>query len=289
METFKAEDTWILSRLNSIVQDFRSAIDSYRLNEACRIVYDFTWHDYCDWYVEAKKADLYQDEDPARKENALNLCSYLLAYILKLLHPIMPFITEEIWGYLREKVFYPGVIDNESILKETLPQAEKTWIDNDIVKKFSLLQDVIIALRTIRSENNVPPEKKGSSVIIPPSLEEVDWLTSQIPLINLFAKLDTTSIDCNAAKPGFAGQGVVKGIQVYLALEGLIDRDVEIERLSKEITHLEKIAAGTKKRLENDSFVKKAPEAVVTKEKEKYQGILVNLEKLQMNLKEIKR
>ncbi len=286
-DTYKAEDTWILSRLNTIVKDYRTAIDSYRLNEACRIIYDFTWHDYCDWYVEAKKADLYQDDDPNRKENALNLCSYLLANILKLLHPIMPFITEEIWGYLREKVSYPGVIETKSIMTAAFPQVEKAGIDKDIIQNFSLLKEVIVALRTIRSENNVPPEKKGSAVIIPTSEDDSNWLSSQIPLINLFAKLDRTTIDCHAAKPGFAGQGVVKGIQVFLELEGLIDKNIEIDRLTKKIAHLEKIASGTQKRLENDGFVKKAPEAVVAKEKEKYQGILVNLEKLQKSLKEL--
>ncbi len=286
-DTFKAEDTWILSRLNTIIQDCRTAIDSFRLNEACRIIYDFTWHDYCDWYVEAKKVDLYQDEDAERKNNALNLCSYLLANILKLLHPIMPFITEEIWGYLHEKVSYPGVIESDRIMHTAFPQEEKGQLNEDISQKFSLLKEVIIALRTIRSENNVPPDKKGSAVIIPTSEEDAAWLTSQAPLINLFAKLDKTNVDCNAAKPGFAGQGVVMGIQVFLELEGLIDKQIEIERLSKEIAHLEKIATGTKKRLENDSFVKKAPEAVVAKEKEKYQGILVNLEKLQKSLEEL--
>ncbi|MFW5774667.1 MAG: valine--tRNA ligase [Chitinivibrionales bacterium] len=287
-DNLKAEDRWILSRLMHTTTAVSEAINSFRLNEACHLLYDFTWGDFCDWYVEAKKPDFYQDEDPARKENALKLCTYVLASILKLLHPIMPYITDQIWEHLREKVAYPEIIDNEFVMRSQFPQSLPIWIDTETEQQFGLLQEIITSLRTIRSENNVPPDKKGTAVIIPQKESTASWLEGQIPLINLFARLTKTTVDTSAQKPGFAGQAVVKGTQVFIELEGLIDKNVEIERLTKEINHIEKMAQGTKKRLDNESFVAKAPASVVEKEREKYDGLLLNLEKLNKSLTALK-
>lgn len=286
--TFKAEDEWILSRLNRSIENVRKTIEAYRLNEACHIIYDFTWHDFCDWYVEAKKADLYQDDDPSRKENALNLCCYVLSQILKLLHPVMPHITEEIWQHLQKKIDYPLVINNDAIVRASYPEVNKSCINKEIENKFGLLKEIIIALRTIRAENNVPPDKKGAATILPVDNTISELLSGQAYLINLFARLDKTVVDNRAKKPAFAGQSVVKGNQVFLELEGLIDRNVEIERLKKEIDRMNNMAERTEKKLENENFIKKAPDAVIAKEKEKYKGIIINLEKLQKNLKELK-
>ena len=287
-KTFKAEDKWILSRLNRSILNVRKSIDSYRFNEACHVMYDFTWHDFCDWYVEAKKADLYQNDDPAGKDNALNLCSYILAQILKLLHPVMPYITEEIWQHLREKISYPQVIDNKTIIRASYPAIDKSYINEGIEREFGLLKEIIVALRTIRAENNIPPEKKGRAVIMPGDEKFSSWLFSQTHLINMFARLEKTTVDRKAKKPENAGHSVVKGNQVFLELEGLIDRNVELGRLSKEIDRMNILAENVKKKLENDNFIKKAPDAVIAKEKEKFNGIVQNLEKLQKNLKELK-
>jgi valyl-tRNA synthetase len=281
---FKAEDTWIISRFNKTIKDVRAAIDSYRFNEACHTMYDFIWHDFCDWYIEAKKADLYQEEDPRVKENSLNICCYLLAGILKLLHPLMPYITEEIWTSLREKVNYPAYLDHPTIMLSQYPQAQDAYQDTDLEQKFELLKEIIVSLRTIRAENNIGPEKKGNALLIPADQNTGLWLQSQTALINLFAKLEKTAIEVHAQKPKFAGQSVVRGIQVFLELEGLIDRQVEIERLTKEITHLKSMADQAKNRLGNESFISRAPQDVVAKEQEKYQGILKTLEKLEKNL-----
>ncbi len=288
-ESFSAEDQWILSKLNKTIEGTRKAIDLFRLNEACHLLYDFIWHDFCDWYVEAKKADLYQNDSPDKKSNALNLCSYVLAHILKLLHPFMPYITEEIWHHLREKVSYAHITESELIMASTFPKVDISHTSDDIEEQFGLLQEIIIALRTVRSENNVPPEKRGKALIIPAKESTAQWLQSQTDLINLFVRLDETTIDSSASKPTFAGQAVVKGIQVFLELEGLIDREVEVARLTKEINHLKGVASKVKNKIENPNFVNKAPEAVVAKEKEKYQGLLTNLEQLEKNLKEMSK
>jgi valyl-tRNA synthetase len=277
-------DKWILSRLNTTVGDVTAALSLYRFNEAAHLLYDFTWRDFCDWYIEAKKADLYQTDDPSRMENALNACSWVLGSILKMLHPIMPFITEEIYSTLKTKIGYDALLDAEFIINSAYPKADGSMISKEIEREFTILKDVIIALRTIRSENNIPPDKKGRAIIIPASPDVKTILTSHIVEINMFCRLNETVIDMAAARPQFSGQAVVMGSEVYLELAGLIDKQVERDRIGKEIAKTEKLAQGTKVRLENPSFADKAPPEVVQKEKEKYQGILENLEKLKKSL-----
>ena len=285
----KTEDVWILSKYNKTIKEYRVALDTFRTNDACKIIYDFTWNSFCNWYIEAKKSDFYQNKDIRRKENALNICTYVFTGILKMLHPIMPYITEEIWSHLIRNVSYDSVIDSPLIISASMPVCDEQYINENLEIKFDLLQDIITALRTTRSENAVPPEKKGTAIVIPETNEIVEWLKSQEQLINLFAKLSKTTIGTDIKKPDFAGQSVVKGIQVFIELEGLINKEVEIERITKEITHLTKISFGIKKKLENKSFVDRAPEAVVAKEKDKQEGILLSLTKLQNSLEKMQK
>ncbi|MFW5784538.1 MAG: valine--tRNA ligase [Chitinispirillaceae bacterium] len=288
IKRFKAEDKWILSKLQHLIRNMNEAIDSYKLNEACHLMYDFAWHEFCDWYVEAKKADFYQEDDPQRRDDALALSGYVLASILKLLHPIMPFLTEEIWSHLRSKVTFPQILDCESIMVSSYPAFRKELVDDDTESKFDFLKEVIVALRTIRSENNVPPDKTGTATIVSVDQSTTEWLQSQVSVINQFVRLSQTTVGMQAQKPGFAGSAVVRGNQIFISLEGLIDKQVEIDRLTRELERLKGMAAGTKKRLENDNFVSRAPVNVVEKEKEKYEGILLNLEKIEKSLESLK-
>ena len=287
VDRLKAEDKWILSKLQRVVKDMDSAVSAFRFNEACHIMYDFAWGEFCDWYIEAKKADFYQEDAPQLRTDALSLCGYVLASLLKLLHPIMPFITEEIWGHLREKMTFKGVIDSESIMHAKYPEPNASLINESLENNFDLLKSCITALRTIRSENNIPPDKTGTAVIIPTDKEAADWLASQTATINTFARLSETTVDVNAQKPGFAGSAVVRGNQIFLSLEGLIDKKVEIDRLTKEVARLKSMAAATKAKLESENFAARAPADVVEKEREKYQGILVNLEKTEKALADL--
>jgi valyl-tRNA synthetase len=280
----KAEDKWILSRLQNVIAAVTDALHGYRFNEAAHTLYDFAWHEFCDWYVEAKKADLYQEDDPRRKANALAVICYVHASLLKLLHPFVPFITEEIWSHLREKVAFPAVIDSAFIMTASYPKADAALVDQSVEHNFGLLMELVTALRTIRSENNVPPDKAGRAVIIPESGLDAPWLSSQIPLINQFAKLSETIINHAAQKPPFAGSAVVRGMHVYLLLEGLIDRNIEIGRLSKEIKRVAALIGNARQKLESGTFASRAPEAVVAREKEKLAALLLNKEKLEKSL-----
>ncbi|MDR0305664.1 MAG: valine--tRNA ligase [Chitinispirillales bacterium] len=278
-ERLKAEDSWILSKLQHAARAMDESISSFRFNEACHTIYDFAWREFCDWYLEAKKADFYQQDDLVRRNDALSLCGYALASILKLLHPIMPFITEEIWSHLRSKMSFENLLNSESIMLASYPEYDESLVNESIENKFDLLKNCITALRTIRAENNVPPDKTGTAVIIPADSESGQWLASQSAAISQFAKLSGITVDENARKPGFAGTAVVRGNQIFFSLEGLIDKNVEIERLTKEANRLKGLVESTKKRLESENFVSRAPADVIEKEREKYQGLLVNLEK----------
>ncbi len=151
------------------------------------------------------------------------------------------------------------------------------------------MKDIIVALRTIRSENNIPPDKTGTAVIIPADRIYTEKLSTQISLINQFVKLSETKVSVDAQKPGFAGSAVVRGTQVFLLFEGLIDLSVEMDRLSKEITKAANLVQSTSARLNNESFTSRAPADIVAKEREKLQGMILNLDKLKKQYEEVKK
>jgi valyl-tRNA synthetase len=277
-------DVWILSRLNATIRDVAKCFSLYRFNEAAHILYDFTWHDFCDWYIEAKKTDLYQTDNSLLANNAFNVCAYVLGSILKMLHPIMPFITEEIWSVLNDKICYPVLIDSNSIVTASFSKVNEAMILPDMEKEFTLLKDVITAIRTIRSENNIPPDKKGTAIIVPASADSLKTLLPHTAEINTFCRLNETVISMGGQRPKFCGQAVVMGNQIYLELAGLIDIQVEKDRIAKEIAKTEGLAGAIKAKLENPAFADKAPAVIVEKEKEKYTGILENLKKLKESL-----
>ncbi|ERP30965.1 valine--tRNA ligase [Chitinivibrio alkaliphilus] len=284
----KEEDRWILHRYATTVEAVRHALETFRFNEACHLLYDFIWRDYCDWYVEAKKSSFYAPQNEEERRNAYNVASYVLAGALKLLHPVMPFITEEIWMHMRKKITHTAIMNGDTLMLEEYPQIEKNLYQEELGDKFDLLKEMIAALRTIRSENNVPPAKKGSALIIASSPELAEWFSALSYLFTDLANLSDITIDTTASEPDFAGQEVVKGQRLYLHLAGLIDKSVEMDRLQKEISRLEKVLGGLEKKLSNEAFLAKAPGAVVAKEQEKRAGVADTLEKLRTSFEKMK-
>jgi valyl-tRNA synthetase len=279
----KIEDNWIISRLNQTIENVRRTLDQYKFNETSHILYDFIWKDFCDWYIEAKKSDFYNPKSPKDKENALCCASHTLIVLLKLLHPFMPFITEEIWRHLKKKVKTP-TIDNASIMLSSFPKPDNMRILQDVDADFAFLQETITGLRTIRSENNVPPEKKTAVVIIPSDEKAQKTLSELDYLIKLFVKSDDLTISRTAQKPALAGQSVINKSEIYVVLEGLIDVEAEKEKIAKEIARLQNAAKSFEARLANAEFIGKAPPSVIENEKAKYQNVLETLEKLKANL-----
>jgi valyl-tRNA synthetase len=274
-----AADRWVLSRLFSTVARLERALQEYRLNEACHQLYDFTWRDFCDWYIEIKKSAMYSD-DPQIHRHAVAMLMYVLSHIVRMLHPFMPFITEHLWQYLQEKVSWPHMVDAPWCIQASFPRPQQEWVDAGLEERFELLQKIITALRTIRAENNVPPGKKGSAVIVPADEQTLQWLRMHTDMINRFAAMNETVVDMQAQRPRLCGESVVYGTQVFVSLEGLIDVDVELTRLRKEYEKTAALITAAEKKLHNEKFLANAPQEVVQKEREKYEGLTAHREKL---------
>ena len=250
-------DRWILSRFQKTVKEFGEALDKFEVNNASKIVYAFVWNDFCDWYVELAKNRLYQGEEEV-KSALLTRAIYLFGEMLKLVHPFMPYITEEIWQLLDERK--PG----ESISVSQFPQYDAGLVDEQAEREIEFVQDVITAIRNIRGEMNISPAKPINVYLKSDKLTE-----EQQRYIKSLVRVEELVVDADMAKPKASASAVVKGCDVFIPLEGLIDLDVERQRIEKEINRLTGSLEGVKKKLSNESFVAKAPASVIENERSK--------------------
>lgn len=278
-------DKWILSRLNSTIKNYTEALENFKINDASKIIYNFIWSDYCDWYIEFVKTRLAEETDENVKSAVLSRAIYVYENILKLLHPIMPFITEEIFQTIHDldksRKDGNGI---KTIMTEQFPVADEKWIDDDVENKLELLQELISSIRNIRGEMNVPPSKK-CDVHIKASDKDFEDLINAYPFyIEKLARVENILVGKTIQRPKNSSVSVVKGNEIYIPLEGLIDIAVERERLIKEVERLEKLLDGVNKKLANENFVSRAPEDVVKNEREKQKNFTEALEKVKKNL-----
>ncbi len=273
-------DRWILSRLNKAIHVINRALNEFKLNDATHALYSFVWTEYCDWYVELAKNRLYDEENPRGQQIARSVALYVLDHILRLLHPFMPFITEEIWHAL------PGHDDPKgSIMQAEYPQEDKKWHDRTVERDMILLQHVIGGIRNIRGEMNVPPAKEAELIVNSGDEEKTAVLKTNALSIRKLARI--SEIRYNVEPPKLAASAVVQGMELFVPLADLIDIDVEKNRLEKEIIRLEKQLDGLNKKLTNENFISRAPKEVVQKEKQKKADWESNLEKLKKNLQNL--
>ncbi|MFT8318282.1 MAG: valine--tRNA ligase [Sporolactobacillus sp.] len=271
-------DRWILTRLNRTIEQVTTHYDSYDFGEAGHILYQFIWDDFCDWYIEMAKLPLY-GEDQAAKNSTKSVLTYVLDKILKLLHPIMPFVTEEIWQHLPHS--------GETIMRSDWPTSVPEWNDPEAEQEMALLTSVIRSVRNIRSEMNVAPKKPVALVLKTKSDHEKNLLERSKLYLERFCNPSSLQIDTTVSAPEKAVSAVISGAEIYLPLADLINIDEEIGRLNKELDKMNAEVARVQKKLGNSRFVDKAPEAVVTKEREKEQDYLQKKEKLQSRIAEL--
>ncbi|GAB1370241.1 valine--tRNA ligase [Candidatus Kapaibacterium sp.] len=269
-------DRWILSRLNTAIADIDDALDNFRVNDYSKILYDFIWRDFCDWYVEIIKIQANNSTDNNYKIRLMNFAVNIYKSILQLIHPVMPFISEEIWQLLN-----PG---SKSISLVKINDANRTLIDKQIESDFELLQSLIEEIRKIRAASNLPPSKKIPLFLNCKDESTVNYLVSQIPVIELLAKCSDTVAGTSVEKPEPAVTSVVKEIEIYLSIGSLIDIDAEKSRLNKEIERLTSLISGSEKKLSNEKFVSNAAAEIVENEKNKLANLKNSLEVVRQNL-----
>ena len=264
-EDYTLADRWILSRYAKTVADVTNNLERFELGEAGRALYDFIWNEFCDWYIEMAKARLYNKDAVTARQTAQYVLCYVLENTLKLLHPFMPYITEEIWQHIPHE----GI----SIMVAQYPCGEEEKIDEFAETSMNAIMDTIKSIRNMRAEVNVAPGKK-SEVILSFATEELKqvFLQNEGYLQVLAGAQPVAILDADAQKPENAMTAVVNGVEVYLPLKGLIDVEKETARLNKELATLDKELARVSGKLSNAGFVAKAPAEVIAKEKEKQKG-----------------
>jgi len=277
-------DKWILSRYQNMIQEVTDLIESYDLGEAARKIYDFLWGEYCDWYVEISKIDLYS-KDAKQKEKALKVLLYILEGTMKLLHPFMPFQTEEIWQILADRV--DGIEKSKSVFLASWPKPDKELTDKKTEAEMGLLKDLIAKIRNIKAEMGV--QTKDIELIIEASKKtERESIVKGEPYIKSLAK--TAKIEVVSSlkqKPEQSATGVVGDIQFFIPLKGLIDLGKEVERLKKEEKNVAQAVDRLKKLLGNKNFVAKAPPEAVAKQKVQQKELEEKLKIISARIKDL--
>lgn len=263
-------DKWILSRLQDTVKDVTGLLERFELGEAGRAIYDFIWSEVCDWYIEIAKPRLYNKEAAAERATAQHVLATVLVSAMKLLHPYMPFITEEIYQCLPHEA--------ESIMISKWPLADESLVDHEAERGMNAIMDSIKAIRNMRAEVNANPGKKIPAImLVSEDLREV--VAHNDSYIKLLGGIDNLELrPLNGEKPENAMAAVVTGIEVYLPLAGLIDVEKETQRLSKELAAMEKDLQRAGGKLNNAGFLAKAPEDVIAKERAKYEELSGKIE-----------
>ncbi len=268
-------ERWILTRLGQVSREMAKALDEYRFNDAAGLCYQFVWHEFCDWYVEMAKPGLSEEDQTLRRSTQSTLLNVLMA-VLKLTHPFMPFVTEEIWQRL------PG--SQGSIMKAKFPEASDFASDPKAVKEMNLLMGVVSGVRNIRGEMNIGPSKKISILIEMPDEEDANVIRQNIVHVQNMARVDSVEIGSGIPKPDASATAVFGKNQVHVLLKGLLDYDEERKRLKKEISRVEKDMGVLDKKLSNQGFLKNAPPEIVDEVRKKVESLGLKLEKLNQNL-----
>jgi valyl-tRNA synthetase len=280
--TLAEGDKWILHRLNEASRETNKALAEYRFNEAAMGLYQFTWSEFCDWYLELSKKDLYGG-DPQRKTTVQYVLWYTLEHLLRLLHPFMPFITEEIWQAL------PGSKEVATIMLAPYPEPDTERFHPEAAADMERVMAVIGGIRNIRGEMEVPPSREISVILSCGGEESLRLMKHSEGAIISLARVADLAIGQGIEKPEDASIQVAGDVQIYVPLKGLVDTEEEEKRLLKEIAKIEKEIDQFSKKLENPSFVERAPSDVVAREREKLTEVADKKLVLEASLEKIRR
>ncbi|TPE68297.1 valine--tRNA ligase [Halalkalibacterium halodurans] len=272
-------DQWILTRLQETIETVTRLIDAYEFGEVGRHLYNFIWDDLCDWYIEMAKLPLY-GEDEVAKKTTRSVLAYVLDQTMRLLHPLMPFITEEIWQHLPH--------EGESITVASWPVKSEEFTFEQAMGDMELLKDIIRSVRNTRAELNVPMSKEIELHIQAKNDDVLTQLERGKHYIEKFCNPSTLVMGTAIEKPEKSMSNVLSGVELYLPLAGLLDLEEEIARLEKEENKLEKEVERVQKKLSNQGFLAKAPEKVIEEERKKEADYLEKRAAVRARIKELK-
>ncbi|WP_455676131.1 valine--tRNA ligase [Pradoshia sp.] len=271
-------DKWILTRLNETIETVTRLADKYEFGEVGRALYNFIWDDFCDWYIEMAKLPLY-GEDEAAKKTTRSILAYVLDQTMRLLHPFMPFITEEIWQNLPHK--------GESITLASWPVVRDELTDEKASDEMKLLVEIIRTVRNIRAEVNTPLSKKIKLSLKAKDAETMAVLEKNRSYIERFCNPEELTIGTDIPADDKAMTAIVTGVELILPLQGLLNIEEELKRLQKELDKWKKEVERIEKKLGNEGFMKKAPEKVIEEERAKLADYMEKREAVQNRLKDL--
>jgi valyl-tRNA synthetase len=273
-------DRWILSRLNSTAKDVHQALEAFRFNDAATTLYKFIWNEFCDWYIELSKSRLNSD-NADEKHATQNVLVHVLEATLKLLHPFMPFITEEIWQKLPK--------NGDSIMVAPFPEFDPNFKDTEAETHLQWVMEIINATRNIRGEMNLKPSLKIPLRIKTSDPKKELIANTSAHYIMELARLEDLEVGPSVVKPKVSASSILSDAEVILPLEGLMDFGEEKKRLEKELKKVEKEIIFLSKKLSNPNFVDKAPPDVIEKDRQKHKDLSEKQTKLQVHLQTIEQ
>ena len=276
-------DEWIKAKLNKAVEEITTNLNEYRFNEAAAVIYRFVWHEFCDWYLELSKPVLYGKESSGQRRAAQRTLHDVFKITLQLLHPFMPFVTEELWQVLTKS-------DKNSIMVSSFPVCNKKWKNAKVEKEMQFIMDIITSIRNIRGEMQIPPSRKLQLLISASDSSSKKIVESGKNYIIIMANLEELKVDVNLAEPKGVATGVIGSTKIFVPLAGIVDIAAEKTRLGKELAKVEKDLQQCSKKLANRDFMERAAANIIKKEEEKlkeFQEHHVALEKALIKLSEI--
>ena len=275
-------DRWILSRLSRTIRDVSAQLDEFRFNSASKALYDFIWAEFCDWYLELVKPR-YAGDDAADRRTATTVSLYVLQHIVRLLHPLAPFVTEELWQHVRPML--QGAPDHVTI--SVWPQAGEQRIDDELEEAMSQVFAVINAIRSVRSEMKIPAGRRIDCLIRADRTSLLRHLRTYADNVRILGRIENLTIDKQVNKPIPSASAVIRDAEIFIPLEGVVDLAAERRRLERDLEHhstqLEKI----NRKLSNDDFLANAPADVVERERAKRENFEKIVARIQSNLEQL--
>jgi len=282
--TLHLSDRWILSRLHRAVQTVTDHLDEFRFNTAAKTLYDFIWSDFCDWYLELAKPRFYLGDDAAERREAGQVSLEVLGSIIRLLHPLAPYVTEELWSHIGPRL---PRMSAEHVTLAPWPQADPDWMDDELESAMRHVFDVIVAIRNVRAEMKIPAGRMVTCLIRADRPRLLRHLRTYEENIRILGKIESLTIDQEVAKPVPSASAVIRDAEIFIPLEGVIDVDAERRRLQKELEHCTVQLERINRKLDNADFLQNAPADVVAKERAKRENFELIATRLSANLEQL--